>query len=245
MYLDYLQTIQAQLDRLKTEGAELFIEAAARHIADAIQQGGIIHIFGSGHSHVLSEELFYRAGGLAAVNPILVEPLMLHEGALRSTTFERTSGYIQPLLEAQSIEPGDVMIVNSTSGKNPVPIEAALYAREKGVYVIGLTSFDYSAHGASRHSSGQHLLDVVDLPINNYAVRGDAVLTHENVAVPFGPTSTVMGVTILNAIFVEATALLIQSDIEPPIFLSANVPGAEAHNHQLVERYKKRIPLLK
>lgn len=242
MHLDYLKRLSSQLDHLVVEGATL--ETAAEKVAAAVSQDGLVHLFGCGHSHILSEEVFYRAGGLANINPILIEPLMLHEGAVRSSQLERKHDFASTFLDQLDIRLGDVMIVVSTSGKNPVPIEVAMFAKEKGAFVIGLTSFDYSSYGTSNHSTGNHLKDVVDLAIDNQAVRGDAVMNNPGSPVPFGPTSTVIGAAILNAIFVEAINALIQRGITPPIFLSANMPGAEAHNRELVERYGQRIPLL-
>lgn len=243
MHLDYLNQLKSQLEQLITGGAN-DIKVAAEKVAASITDDGLVHLFGCGHSHLLAEEALYRAGGLANINPILIEPLMLHEGAVRSSQLERRHDFASTFLDELDIRSGEVMIVMSTSGKNPVPIEVATYAKEKGAFVIGLTSYDYSNFGTSNHSSGKHLKDVVDLAIDNQAVRGDAVITNPGSPVPFGPTSTVLGAAILNAIFVGAINTLIDNGTTPPIFLSANMPGAEAHNRELVERYGKRIPLL-
>lgn len=178
------------------------------------------------------------------VKPILVEPLMLHEGAVHSSQLERRSDYAEELLEQQDFRPGDVVFVLSTSGRNPVPIDFALAARNKGAFVIGLTSLAYAASQPSRHRSGNHLHDAVDLVIDNHAVAGDAILSAENVKVPFGPTSTVVGAVILNAIFAEAIQKMADNGFEPPVFLSGNIDGGDSHNSQLIEKYRERIPVL-
>ncbi|WP_077614362.1 SIS domain-containing protein [Caenibacillus caldisaponilyticus] len=225
----------------KEEGDRL--RQAARKVTEGLQKGGIVQLFGCGHSHILTEEVFYRAGGLVPVKPILIEPLMLHEGAVRSSELERENGYASTFLQDYEFKKEDVVFVLSTSGRNPVPVDVALYAKAQGAFVIGVTSLEYSQSQPSRHVSGKRLYEVVDLVIDNHAPVGDAVLSHPKVAVPFAPSSTVTGAAILNGIFAETIALLAESGSEPPIFLSGNIEGADTHNKRLVEQYRARIPL--
>jgi uncharacterized phosphosugar-binding protein len=243
MISTYFEKIREKLDVVQTNEADK-MAVLAHKLSSCIQQDGIIQLFGCGHSHILSEEVFYRAGGLVPINPILIEPLMLHEGAVRSSQLERARGYAEKFMKEQDIRVNDVVIVLSTSGKNPVPIDVALYAKEKGAYVASISSFDYVEKETSRHPSGKFLSEVVDLAINNHSVVGDAVLTDERVAVPFSPSSTVVGATILNSIMAGAIETMVEEGIEPPIFKSGNVDGADNHNKELIEKYRKRIPLL-
>lgn len=240
----YIREIETMLERIMAEEKEPMKRAAVK-VADAIEGGGIVHLFGCGHSHILTEEVFYRAGGLAAVRPILYEPLMLHEGAVRSSELERQNGLASAFMDGQDIRPGEVMFVLSTSGRNPVPVDAALAAKAKGAFTIGITSIAYSGSQPSRHASGMRLSDAVDLVIDNKAVPGDAVLTHDKVKVPFTPTSTVVGASILNAVLAQAIAELAERGVEPPIFLSGNIDGADAHNAALIAKYGERIALLR
>ncbi|MGJ7910784.1 SIS domain-containing protein [Neobacillus sp. LXY-1] len=221
------------------------LKEAAEQVAKAIQNGGIVQLFGCGHSHILTEEVCYRAGGLVPINPILFEPLMLHEGAIRSSQLERQNGLAAEFMGTQDICKEDVMFVISTSGRNPVPVDVAQMAKAKGAFVIGITSLEYSKSQPSRHESGKHLFNSVDLVIDNYSTKGDAALSYEKVSVPFGPTSTVVGAVIINAIFAEAVKMMADNGFEPPIFLSGNIDGADQHNQQLIEKYRDRIPLLK
>lgn len=115
---------------------------------------------------------------------------------------------------------------------------------KKGAFVIGVTSLEYSGSQSSRHDTGKYLSDSVDLVIDNHSVSGDAVLSYEMVEVPFGPTSTVIDATMLNAIFAEAIKMMADSGFALPIFLSGNIDGADAHNGRLIERYRDRISLL-
>lgn len=239
----YFRTVEDQLKQVLAAEAER-MHAAAVRIADCIAGGGIVHLFGCGHSHLLTEEVFYRAGGLAPIRPIFYEPLMLHEGAVHASELERQNGFASVFMADQDIRAGEVMVVLSTSGRNPVPVDAALAAKEKGAYVIGVTSLAYSRSQPSRHTSGQCLADAVDLAIDNRAPAGDAALMHERVGVKFAPTSTVAGATILNAVLAQAIAELAGRGMEPPVFRSGNIDGADAHNRALIERYRARIPLL-
>ncbi|MGK7379679.1 SIS domain-containing protein [Planococcus sp. 1R117A] len=243
MLNSYFEKVRERLALVEEQEKAVMMEAAGK-VAAAIQHGGIIQLFGCGHSHILAEEVFYRAGGLVPVKPIFIEPLMLHEGAVRSSRLERSSDYAEDLLEQQDFRPEDVVFVMSTSGRNPVPIDFALAARDKGAFVIGLTSLEYANSQPSRHQSGKHLHDAVNLAIDNHSVTGDAVLKAENVKVPFGPTSTVVGSVILNAIFAEAIQQMADNHFEPPVFLSGNIDGTDDHNNRLIEKYRERIAVL-
>ncbi|MBW8351320.1 SIS domain-containing protein [Bacillus sp. IITD106] len=239
----YFGKINEKLMMVLDSEKEKMKEAASK-VASAIEKGGIVQLFGCGHSHILTEEVFYRAGGLVPIKPIFHELLMLHEGAMLSSQLERKNHYAESFMEGQDIQENDIMIVLSTSGRNPVPVDAALIAKEKGAFVIGITSFEYSNSQPSRHVSGKRLYDAVDLAIDNHSPIGDAVLNHKKVDVPFSPTSTVVGATILNAIFAESIALMAEANYTPPIFLSGNIEGSDEHNKSLVSKYETRIPLL-
>lgn len=239
----YFEQIRKLLDKVHREEAELMRKAAEK-VAACIETGGIIHLFGCGHSHILTEEVFYRAGGLVPIHPILVEKLMLHEGAVRSSELERQNGLAEDFMNEQDIRKDEVVFVLSTSGRNPVPVDVALMAKEKGAFTIGITSLEYSKSLPSRHRNGRHLADAVDLVIDNFSVKGDAILTHPALPVAFTPSSTVVGAAILNAIFAESIGIMIEHGCKPPIFLSGNIDGSDDHNLDLIHMYKERIPLL-
>lgn len=236
----YFNQVKEILGKVEIEEAKK-LEQAAEKICEAFQHDGVVHLFGSGHSHILTEEVYYRAGGLVPIHPIFHEPLMLHEGAICSSELERKSGYAKTFMEEQDIRENDVMIVISTSGRNPVPIETALLSNEKGAFVIGLSSHVYAEGQTSRHVSGKFLHEVVDVGIDNHIPVGDALLTNENVSVGFAPGSTTVGASILNAMMAEAISRMVEKGITPPVFLSGNVDGADKHNHVLMEKYSHRI----
>ncbi|WP_283153231.1 SIS domain-containing protein [Guptibacillus hwajinpoensis] len=243
MFHDYFNKIRTSLQVIEEKEA-VSIERAAVALADSIENGKIIHVFGCGHSHMMAEEVFYRAGGLVPVRPIFIEDLMLHRGGTRSSALERTNGLAREFMADQDIQKGDVVIVVSTSGRNPVPIDVALLSKERGAYVIGLTSRKASNGQSSRHKEGKYLYDVVDQVIDNHVEVGDAVIQDTENQVSFGSISTVIGMGILNGITVETIHQLIERGITPPVFKSGNVDGSDESNQALIERYKSRIPLL-
>ncbi|SFB00087.1 Uncharacterized protein, contains SIS (Sugar ISomerase) phosphosugar binding domain [Lentibacillus halodurans] len=242
MIHDYFSHITDLLGVVEKEEHNVMKQAAEK-VSDAIQNDGVIHLFGCGHSHILTEEVYYRAGGLVPIHPILHEPLMLHEGAVRSSSLERKNDYASDFMEKQDIREEDVMFVISTSGRNPVPVDSAIMAKQNGAYVIGITSIEYSSSQPSRHTSGEHLYDAVDLVINNHAPVGDALLSHNKVDVNFAPSSTVIGAAILNAILAESIKQMADVGYDPPVFLSGNIEGADEHNQKLIETYQERVKL--
>lgn len=242
MIHNYFKKITELLELVEKKEKEIMTKASKK-VSESIQNDGVVHLFGCGHSHILTEEVYYRAGGLVPIHPILHEPLMLHEGAVRSSTLERENNYAHKFMEKQDIRKGDVIFVISTSGRNPVPVDVAQISREKGAYVIGITSIEYSSSQPSRHKSGEHLFDSVDLVINNHAPKGDALLSYEKVSEKFAPSSTVIGAAILNAILAESIKHMADSNYSPPILLSGNIEGSDDHNNQLIEKYKGRVNL--
>lgn len=238
----YLQNIHSFLQQIQDEEIEQ-MEKASRLIAETINNGGMIHLFGCGHSHLLAEDTLYRAGGLAAVRPILHEPLMLHEGAVTSSLLEKTAHYASYFMDKEDIREGDLVIVISTSGRNPVPIDVALSSKQAGAYVVGLTSKAYQTT-VSRHPTGKLLFESVDLAIDNHVPLGDGIMKNNQLDTTYGPVSTVLGSVIINQLLVSAIEILIKKGITPPIFKSGNVDGADEHNLALIEKYKTRNPLL-
>ena len=225
----YLAITQALLARL-VEDEWPNISAAADLLADTVERGGTIHAFGTGQSHMLAEELFYRAGGLVSVSPILFEGLMLHVSAPLSTALERMAGLAAALLEDHPIASGDVLIVASNSGSNAVTSELAQAARRVGAPVIALTSLRHATSSAARATALPRLHEVADVVIDNGGCVGDASVQVEGFDRSVAPTSTVVGAAILNAMAAEAVERLVARGFVPDVYTSSNVEGGDIAN---------------
>lgn len=235
----YLRTAIDLIARLQL-GEWPQLERAAALVADALAAGGTVHTFGSGHSHMLAEEAFYRAGGLVHVRPILFEGLMLHTSAPLSTLLERLPGLATALLDDHSVTHGDALIIASNSGSNAVITEMAVRARERGLRTIAITSLGHAKSEASREQAGRRLHELVDVAIDNGGVVGDAAIDVESVPMRVAPTSTVVGAAIVNAIVAEAVERLARRGIVADVLTSSNVAGGDAQNERFREAVMRR-----
>lgn len=241
---DYIEGLRSILERIKHEQAEN-IARAGDLVADALGAGGVIHTFGTGHSHLIADEAFFRAGGIAAVNPILDERLIFLKGALESTRAERETGLARELTEKEDIESHDVAIIISNSGRNAATIEMALEMRGRSVKVIAITSLEQSRVLTSRHPSGQRLFEVADLAVDNCVPPGDALLALPGLNAPIGASSTVAGAAVIHSIIIEAVIKLLERGEHVPVLTSANVEGTSADTlREILNRYQTRIRYL-
>jgi uncharacterized phosphosugar-binding protein len=241
--MTYLSEIRRLLDLVEATQSQA-VYAAAELVADAITGQHLFHVFGTGHAHILAEELFYRAGGLLPVDPILDSGLMLHDGALASSQVERLPGYAKVIFSKHNLEAGDAILIASNSGVNAAPVEGALEARQLGLKVIALTSLTHSRAVPARHSSGAKLYELADVVIDNCGCTGDAVLEIEGLPGKIEATSTVIGATLLHWLEHETVKILMGRGITPEIAISSNVPGGDAHNAAGFARYRGRVRCL-
>lgn len=239
-YLQYYDSVTEILKKVvQEEGSK--IQQAGQWCAQSILSNGLIHVFGTGHSHMLAEEMFFRAGGLLPVNPIFDSGLMLHIDAPKSSRMERLTGLAEVLIEGEPIKPGDVMFVFSNSGRNATPVEMALEGRKRGLKVVGVTSMSHAKSVASRHPDGLKLHDVVDLVIDNHGVPGDAVVALNNLPVQVAATSSVVGTFIVQAIVAETATEIAKRGKRPPIIMSGNLDEAKDYNAKTFEEYKTQV----
>lgn len=235
----YFEIVLDQLRQLReTQWPQ--IEQAALWVGAALAEDHWLYAFGTGHSHVLAEEIFFRAGGLARGVPMLDEETMLHENAIQATWQERKTGHAAAVLERYPVEPGDVLIVASNSGRNAVPIEMVLAAKQRGLKTIAVTNLQHSRRWPSRHVSGKSLAEVADLAIDNCGVAGDACLELAGMPDKVGPTSTITGAAIINLIVAQAMENALARGVAPEIYISSNSYGDD-HNEVLLQKYKSRI----
>lgn len=235
----YFDAGLALLRRLQAKQLET-IEQAAEIIAEAAAHGHTLYAWGGPHSSLPVQDIFYRAGGLTIVNPVFTPGLSLEVGPIYLTSaLERAEGIGREFFAGIGAEPGDVIILVSTSGRNPFPIEMAMSAKEAGLVVIGLTSLAYSNAVTSRHSSGKKMYEYCDIVLDNLSEPGDAILRDPRLPQKVGPTSGWMGCFILQALMVEVAERLAEKGIEPPIYLALNVDGQEDYVRYLDELKRK------
>jgi len=204
-------------------------------VGASIADGGVVHTFGSGHSELISREIIGRAGGLVCVTGI-VDPT--------GGFIENLPGYGEKLAarydRQYQLLPGEVVIVISNSGKNTSPIDVALYAKSKGLTVVALSCLAMSRAVPSQHPSGKKLFEVADHVLDNGGVDGDAIVEVER-GVSAGPTSTLIGCSVLNWLML-ATIDWLKANGQPlPLLRSQNLPGAIEHNREIGARYKARL----
>lgn len=238
-YQMYRKNVEETLDAIFTKETD-GLEKAGQMLAQVLENGGLLYVFGCGHSHMLAEELFYRAGGLAPVYPIFETAAMLHEGAAKSSQIERMSGYAQHVIARYPIGPKDCLLIASTSGINPFGMEMAQLARERGAKVIGISSGAYVTQ-PSRQKDGLHLPDFCDICIDNHVPLGDATVTVCADGTKAGPVSTIATLAIANSLMLDACEIMKSHGVEPKVFHSGNCPGADGYNAALLKEYMPRV----
>lgn len=225
--------------KIVSEEENTNIKKAASIIYNAISEKGMLHVFATGHSHMFAEEMFYRAGGLIPVNPVLIPFLMQHEGAVSSTKYERLEGIAKIVYEGLDVKNNEPFIIVSNSGINAVPIEMAKIVKENGHPLIVVTSYETSKKLESRVKDGSHLYDYADIIIDNHTPYGDGLLDTKYGKI--GSASSIIGNYIAQKIVLEIVDLFEENKKVPSIYLSANTKGGDEHNKKAFEEYKQRI----
>lgn len=238
-FLPKLCNLLQQVEKNENDAIEKAAQAAYR----SMQSGGLLHVFASGHSHMIAEELFFRAGGLAPVNPILVPCLLIQEGAIQSIQNERQPGLAEKILERVPLKSGDTILISSNSGINSVPIEAAAYAKGRGLTVVGITSLAASKAIPSRQAEGKKLYELCDIVIDNHVPIGDGLVALPDDMVT-GGASTFSSLFIAQRIVLKIENLYLSDGKQPPVYKSANVPGGTEYNEKLIKEYQDRISYL-
>ncbi|HVM74331.1 MAG TPA: SIS domain-containing protein [Candidatus Saccharimonadales bacterium] len=206
------------------------IQQASEVMAEAIARGGLVHMFGSGHSVLPVQDMFPRYGAYPGFRPLMDMRLMWTNvigsgGAKGLLWLERREGYAQVLFENEPIRKGDVMLVFSHGGLNAVGIEVLTEAKKRGLATVAVTSMDNYGKREATHSSGKKLADVADIVIDNCTPAEDALVSVEGWKAPVAAGSTVAFITIAMSIIAEVAARLAKKGKTPPVFVSPNVLG--------------------
>lgn len=239
----FWQEASKVLERVRQTQTEA-IRRAALLFADCIEKNGVIQVYGTGHSRALAMELAGRAGGLVPVNRIDLEDLALRAHwsleRVKNPDIERDLAAGQAILSCYRIDPQDAFLIASNSGVNAAIVEVAQQAKERDQALVAITSLDHTRQMESRHPSGKKLYQFADIVIDNCGPYGDALLE-----LPGGgracSISSFSGVLINQMLTAETIGTLISRGIDPPIYISHNVPGGLEHSEKLLRRYEGRI----
>lgn len=241
----YRSVIDDILSKIEKEEGEK-IKTGAALMAEKIMSDELIHVYGTGgHSGMVTEELFHRNGGLVPINPVFDQGLSPYNGC---RGIERCEGYAKFILNYFGVASGDLLIINSMPGINPVTIDAALWAQENDVKTIGITSGDFHkavpAGHQARHSTNKNLCEEVDIFINTHVPAGDVAVKMQGCDPMVGAISTFAGTFIANALVLRTVEVLVEKGFKPPVWVSQNIPGGDEANEKYMKSFRPRIKLL-
>jgi uncharacterized phosphosugar-binding protein len=237
----YLAAVHRLLERFRTTQREA-LERAAELLAGCLHNDGVLQVFGTGHSHMIAEEVFVRAGGLIPVNAMLDTSVVLSGGAFRSTETERRPGAAAEVAAHYDLRPQDAGVVISNSGRNPAPVEMARLMKATGMPVVAITSVAHSTALPVLDPPGVRLLDLCDVVLDTGSAYGDACLQIKGVRHAVGPTSTVIGATIVQALILAVMEHLVAAGAEVVNLPSANVPQSGATQVLAeIDKYRGRL----
>ena len=242
--LAWMAEASALLERVASTQAEP-IERASEWCADAIASGGLVHLFGTGHSRIPVEEMFPRYGSYPGFNPIVELSMTFHtqvvgaNGQRQAMFIERTPGLAEVILANFTFGADDVMVIFSASGLSAVPVEMARGARARGLRVVAVTSVAQSMSDEPDPRLGTRLLDEADLVIDLCTPHADALSTVEGLDTPVGPGSTISAVAVVNAIKVRVAQLLVERGAMPPVLTRASVVGEERSRDLFNQAYRE------
>jgi uncharacterized phosphosugar-binding protein len=241
----YLENVTGKLASIETNQAKN-LKKAGEMIAAAYAKDQLIHVYGGGgHTCMMVVEMFFRAGGLANVNPIFGHDISPYAQALKYLEVERTPGYANCLLRYYQIKKGELLIIFHNIGMNPGAIDACIEAKKIGAKIIAVSSEQWRKklprNHHIRHPNKKHVFDYADLAIDDENPYGDADFKVDGFDAPIAPTSTMVDAYIAHRMVIEAVNVMVKRGLEPPIFRSANLPGGDEYNAKLIARYRSRV----
>lgn len=244
----YFASIQENFKKVNdTQGEN--IKAAAQLMANAIGEDRLIHVYGGGgHTTLCMGEMFFRAGGLSCINPIMETGLSVFNQALKYLELERTVNYGSAIMKYYDLQPGDVLIIFHNIGINPATIDAAMEAKKAGAKIIAVSSSHWQkempAEHFIRHPNKTNLFDYADVCIDDFNPVGDAVVTVPGLETPIAPVSNIIDFYIAHLLEIATVEACIEKGITPPVWSSANTPGGDEKNAAYLAKYRPRVKML-
>ena len=244
----YFASVQENFKKVNdTQGEN--IKAAAQLMANAIGEDRLIHVYGGGgHTTLCMGEMFFRAGGLSCINPIMETGLSVFNQALKYLELERTVNYGSAIMKYYDLQPGDVLIIFHNIGINPATIDAAMEAKKAGAKIIAVSSSHWQnempAEHFIRHPNKTNLFDYADVCIDDFNPVGDAVVTVPGLETPIAPVSNIIDFYIAHLLEIATVEACIEKGITPPVWSSANTPGGDEKNAAYLAKYRPRVKML-
>ena len=247
--LAYLDAAQAILERIRTTQMDA-LDQAAEICAETIAGRGLVHLFGTGHSRIMIEEMFPRHGSFPGFHPIVELSLTFHNpvvganGQRQAMYLEHVEGFGKTILRNFVLRPPDSFIVFSNSGVNEVVVEVAMEAKKLGLPTVAVVSMEHCLAAAPKHSSGQRLPDVADVTIDNGTPGGDAMVKIDGLEDPVGPGSTIGGAAVVNALKCLIAERLTQKGKPPIVLTSSYFIGSTASQERFdvcYDDYRDRV----
>lgn len=244
----YLGQVIDLLKRVEENQSDNF-EKAAVLLAEAIEKDELIHVYGGGgHTTLCMGEMFFRAGGLANINPIMEPGLSVFNQALKYLELERTVNYGRSIVKYFRIKKGEVLIIFHNIGINPATIDAAMEAKEEGAKIIAVSSSYWQDEMPKdhfiRHPNKKNLFDYADVCIDDYNPVGDAVVRIPGLDIAIAPISNIIDFYIAHRLEIATVKKCVERGIKPPVWSSANAPGGDEINAKYVEKYLPRVKYL-
>lgn len=242
---DLLREATTRLDRLAGDAEAGALDEAIGLMVDALDAGGVLHAFGTGHSEAFAMEIAGRAGGLIPTNKFSLRDIVMYgerdlEVLGGEPPLERQPWVVDELMATVPVHEHDIFLIASNSGVNGSIVGTALWAKERGHRVIAVTSLEHTARVEPKHPSGKRLSEVADVVIDNLAPYGDATLDVAD-GVGAGAISSITAAFIAQLLTLGVARTIAARGETPPMYISANIPGGDEHNSVLEDRYRGRI----
>lgn len=242
---EYLNHLIATIEKIRDEQDDKF-ESAAKLIVDTLSDGHMVHFWGpGGHSSIFAEDVLYREGELALINPIIDPSICLANGAMKEIEYyERIPDIGRTVMYANDVKAEDVVIMGSPYGVNPVCIEGALTVKEIGAKLIAITSHlfsDWLDNDETRHENGESLYSLADIYISSYSPYDDLLLEREGFPQKFGPAGTILQLITLKALTTRVIEMLIERGAEVPVWRNALEKGGASFNEHYMQKIWTRV----